>query len=134
MKLSPRGCVLEFARLYTQAGACHLRLRVARGFWPRFRGLMLAPPLPDGDALLIRRCAGVHCLFMRYAIDVVYLDDDGQVLQCVRNLRPWRMSVADRQAKITKKQSRVHTLELAAGSIDRYLIVPGDSLAWSANV
>lgn len=95
---------------------------------------MLAPPLPAGDALLIRRCASVHCLFMRYAIDVVYVNDDGRVLQCVRNLLPWRMSAANREAKIAKKQSHVHTLELAAGSIDRYLITPGDRLAWAANV
>ena len=134
MSLHPSGCVFEPAQLHTQAGVCHLRLRVARGFWARFRGLMLAPPLPAGDALLIRRCASVHCLFMRYAIDVVYVDDHGWVLQCVRNLRPWRMSVANREAKIAKKQSQVHTVELAAGSIDRYLITKGDRFNWVANV
>lgn len=131
MKLAPRGYVLEFAQLHTRAGVCDLRLRVACSFWARFRGLMLAPPLPHGEALLMQRCASVHCLFMRYAIDVVYVDD-GQVLQCVRNVRPWRISVAGRQAKITMKQSRVHTLELAAGSIDRYSIAQGDRIAWAA--
>lgn len=134
MTLHPPGCVFEFAQLHTRAGVCHLRLRVARSFWARFRGLMLAPPLPSGDALFMQRCASVHCLFMRYAIDVVYVDDDGQVLQCVRNLRPWRMSVANRRAKITTKQSWIHTLELAAGSIDRYAIAQGDRIAWTANV
>ena len=133
MKPTLHGCGLEFAQLHTRAGVCHLRLRVARGFWARFRGLMLAPPLPHGHALLMRRCASVHSLFMRYAIDVVYVDDDGQVLQCVGNLRPWRMSVADGRAKTAKKQSRVHTLELAAGSIDRYLIAQGDRVAWAAS-
>lgn len=134
MTLYPPSCVFEFAQLHTRAEVCHLRLRVARSFWARFRGLMLAPPLPAGDALLIRRCASVHCMFMRYAIDVLYVADDGRVLQCVGNLRPWRMSVANRQAKVTMKQSHVHTLELAAGSIDRYLIAPGDRLDWAANV
>lgn len=134
MTLHLPGYVFEFAQLHTRAGVCHLRLRVARSFWARFRGLMLAPPLPAGDAFLIRRCASVHCLFMRYAIDVVYVDDDGRVLQCVPNLRPWRMSVANRRAKITKKHSQTHTVELAAGSIDQYLITQGDRLNWVANV
>jgi uncharacterized membrane protein (UPF0127 family) len=133
MTLPQPGYVFEFAQLHTQAGVCQLRLRVARSFWARFRGLMLAPPLPAGDAFLIRRCASVHCMFMRYAIDVVYVDDDGRVLQCVRNLRPWRMSVANRRAKITKKHSQTHTVELAVGSIDRYLITQGDRFNWVAN-
>jgi uncharacterized membrane protein (UPF0127 family) len=127
--------MFEFVQLHTRAGVFHLRLRVARSFWSRFRGLMLAPPLPESHGLLIWRCAGVHCLFMRYAIDVVYLDDDGQVLQCVPNLRPWRMNVADRQAKMDrKKKSRVNTLELAADSIARYSIAQGDRIARVANV
>ena len=130
MTLHPPGCVFEFAQFHTRAGVCHLRLRVARSFWARFRGLMLAPPLPAGDALLIQRCASVHCLFMRFAIDVVYVDDNGRVLQCVRNLRPWRMSVANRRAKIANKHSQTHTVELAAGGIDRYLISQGDRFNW----
>lgn len=134
MPLHPPGDVFEFAQFHTRAGVCHLRLRVARSFWARFRGLMLAPPLPAGDALVIQRCASVHCMFMRYAIDVVYVDDDGRVLQCVRNLRPWRMSVASHRAKTKKKPSRIHTVELAAGSIDRYLIAQGNRFNWMANV
>lgn len=134
MTLHPPGYVVEFAQLHTRVGVCHLRLRVARSFWSRFRGLMLAPPLPAGDAFLIPRCMSVHCLFMRCAIDVVYIDDDGRVLQCVRNLRPWRMSVASRRTKITKKHSQTHTVELAAGSIDRYSITQGDRFKWVANV
>lgn len=103
-----------------------MRLRVARGFWSRLRGLMLTASLPGGEALLIPRCASVHCLFMRYAIDVVYVDDEGQVLQCVHNVRPWALSIADRARRTTTKKRMIHTLELAAGSIDRYRIAQGD--------
>lgn len=134
MTRRPSSYVYEFVQLHTRAGVCQLRLRVARSFWARFRGLMLAAPLPDGEALLLRRCASVHCLFMRFAIDVVYVDDDGQVLQCVRNLRPWRMSVCNRQAKMPDWRSQTHTVELAAGSIDRHLIALGDRFDWVPNV
>jgi len=106
--------------LHTATGAHPLRIALADGFWSRLRGLMLAPPLAPSAGLLLTRCASVHCAFMRQAIDVVYLDADGVVLACVPRLRPWRAS-AHRGAR--------HTLELAAGAIDRLGIRPGDRLA-----
>jgi uncharacterized membrane protein (UPF0127 family) len=106
--------------LHTASGAHPLEIALADGFWSRLRGLMLAPPLAPSAGLLLTRCASVHCAFMRQAIDVVYLDADGVVLACVPRLRPWRAS-AHRGAR--------HTLELAAGAIDRLGIRPGDRLA-----
>lgn len=105
--------------LHTASGAHPLDIALADGFWSRLRGLMLAPPLAPSAGLLLTRCASVHCAFMRQAIDVVYLDADGVVLACVPRLKPWRAS-AQRGAR--------HTLELAAGAIDRLGIRPGDRL------
>jgi uncharacterized membrane protein (UPF0127 family) len=105
--------------LHTASGAHPLDIALADGFWSRLRGLMLAPPLAPSAGLLLTRCASVHCAFMRQAIDVVYLDADGVVLACVPRLKPWRAS-AHRGAR--------HTLELAAGAIDRLGIRPGDRL------
>ncbi|NIA54504.1 pilus assembly protein [Massilia sp. TW-1] len=106
--------------LHTASGAHPLEIALADGFWSRLRGLMLVPPLAPNAGLLLTRCASVHCAFMRQAIDVVYLDADGVVLACVPRLRPWRAS-AHRGAR--------HTLELAAGAIDRLGIRTGDRLA-----
>lgn len=106
--------------LHTASGTHPLEIALADGFWSRLRGLMLAPPLAPSAGLLLTRCASVHCAFMRQAIDVVYLDADGVVLACVPRLKPWRAS-AHRGAR--------HTLELAAGAIDRLGIRPGDRLA-----
>jgi uncharacterized membrane protein (UPF0127 family)/Flp pilus assembly protein TadG len=92
---------------------------LADGFWTRLRGLMLAPPLAPDAGLLLTRCAGVHCAFMRQAIDVVYLDAAGVVVKCVPRLRPWRASAG---------HGARHTLELAAGAIERLGIRPGDRL------
>ena len=105
--------------LHTAGGAYPLKIALADGFWSRLRGLMLAPPLAPDAGLLLTRCASVHCAFMRQAIDIVYLDANGVVLACVPRLRPWRAS-AHRGAR--------HTLELAAGAIDRLGIRPGDRL------
>lgn len=116
--------------LTTTKGQYPLDLKLANGFFSRFRGLMLSRPLTLNQGLLITRCSSVHCAFMRYAIDVVYLDDQGRVTKCVRQLRPWHASVSstgkDSQGKPYARAA--HTLELAAGSIDRLHIRPGDQL------
>lgn len=97
------------------------RLRVARSFWQRFKGLMLSPPLPSAQGLLIPRCASVHTLFMRYPLDVVYLDARGTVVKLVPTLQPWRLSWGGRSA--------TQTLEMTAGGIGHCGIALGDRLA-----
>lgn len=128
MNFSLRSSVFQAAQLHTKAGVYDLRLRVAHSFWSRFRGLMLTPPLTIDAGFLILACASVHSMFMRYAIDIVYLDDAGQVLQCVPNLSPWKISIANLARTRKKGPSAVHTLELAAGSIHRFQIETGDTL------
>jgi len=101
-------------------GRVQLRLRVADGFFSRFKGLMLRSALPEQEALLITRCNSVHSAFMRCAIDVVYLDENGYVLRCAEHLRPWRASFGGRGAR--------HALELRAGSVERFGIRPRERL------
>jgi uncharacterized membrane protein (UPF0127 family) len=123
--------------LFTAHGACQLDLRIAKTFLARFRGLMLAAPLAPAQGLLIPHCPSVHCAFMRYPIDVVYLDRRGIVTRCVPNLRPWRASFSrlGRDAQGRRCARAFHTLELAAGAIAAYGIAPGDRLShpeWDA--
>jgi outer membrane protein OmpA-like peptidoglycan-associated protein/uncharacterized membrane protein (UPF0127 family) len=107
------------AILHTSSGSHGLRLHVAASFASRLRGLIGAAPLAMGEGMLITRCRAVHTCLMRQCLDLVYLDRHGRVLHCVRGLAPWRMHAAARA---------VHVLELAAGSIARYHIAPGDQL------
>ena len=65
------------------------RIEVADTFCHRLRGLMLRRPLPPGDGLLLTRTSSVHTCFMRFALDVTFLDGRGRVLREVR-LAPWR--------------------------------------------
>jgi len=87
---------------------CH-QARWARSWWARTRGLIGAPALQEGQGLLIDRCDGVHMFFMRYAIDVIFLDEAGQVVALRENLRPWRMTRLYRRAR--------RALELPVGAV-----------------
>lgn len=117
------------AGLQTAQGRHALTLRVAEGFVSRLRGLMFTRALPPDTGLLIRACASVHTCFMRYAIDVVYLDRDHCVTGCVERLRPWRASVGKRGDRARP----CHVLELPAGSIAGWCIAPGDRLEFHLN-
>lgn len=64
-------------------------LESAAGHWGRFRGLMLSKSLPDGAGLVIPGCRSIHMMFMRYAIDAVFYDDDRRVTRVSRQVRPW---------------------------------------------
>ena len=68
------------------------RARVARSFLARFRGLMLTASLEPGTGLLFPRTSSVHTHFMRYPIDVVFLDAEGRVVSIKPALRPWRFA------------------------------------------
>ena len=98
-----------------------LNVYMADSFNTRFRGLMLRPRdfLPMGTGLLIAPCNSIHMMFMRFPIDVVYIDKNYQVLKQVPNVRPW-LSLSACWNKNTWA-----TLELPVGSIEAYGIQAG---------
>jgi uncharacterized membrane protein (UPF0127 family) len=66
-------------------------LQVADTHWTRLRGL-LGQCLERGQGLWIIPCRGVHTLFMKFPIDVLYLDENNFVLHTEENVRPWRVT------------------------------------------
>ncbi len=59
-------------------------------------GLLSRTGLEPGEALWIVPSRGVHTWGMRFTIDVLALDDAGTVIDCVSNLRPWRVRLPRR--------------------------------------
>jgi len=91
----------------TDAPPPAMRIATAEGFWQRFFGLMFRrPPPAPGRGLLLLRCTSIHTCFMRYALDIAWLDGQGNVVGIVRHLKPWRARIGPRSAR--------HVLELAA--------------------
>ena len=63
-----------------------------RGFGGRLLGLMGHPGLPPGQALVLEGDNSIHTLFMRFPIDVVFLDGAGRVKHLYHAMPPWRFS------------------------------------------
>jgi uncharacterized membrane protein (UPF0127 family) len=97
------------------------RAQVAKSYWSRLLGLMGKRELPDGEGMLIDPCSSVHTLFMRFPLDVVFLDREDRITHIAANLRPYRMAMA----KGGKK-----ALELAAGTAADAGLATGNQLVF----
>jgi uncharacterized membrane protein (UPF0127 family) len=68
--------------------------------WQAFKGLMLRKALPDGHGLLFRPARGIHTQFMRFPIDLVFLDKSDTVVKIRPAMRPWRFDFTNADAVI----------------------------------
>jgi uncharacterized protein len=58
----------------------------------RRRGLLGRDRMEPDSAIVITRCNAVHTFWMRFAIDIAFVDSTGTVKKIVEALVPWRMS------------------------------------------
>lgn len=96
--------------------------RTARGFWSRLTGLLGRSSLEAGEALVLEPCNSVHTAFMRFAIDVLYVDRSGRVVKAVSELKPFRVSGVLHGAR--------SVIELPSGTIADSDTAPGDQLTF----
>jgi uncharacterized membrane protein (UPF0127 family) len=85
----------------------------------RRRGLLGRDGLGPQAALMLTPCLAVHTAFMRFPIDIVFLDRDGFAVKLLSDVPPWRMTAA---------VSAHSVVELAAGSLRRHAVALGDRL------
>ena len=96
------------------------KARRADSFASRGRGLMFTRELPQGGGLVIEPCSSIHMFFMRYPLDVLFLDREGKVVFMYRGIKPWRMGRIVRGAR--------SAVELPEGTIHRTGTQIGDRI------
>jgi hypothetical protein len=99
------------------------RCTVAESSLTRLRGLLGREGLEPGEGLLLRPASAVHTYFMRFPIDVVFLDRALVVVGISDGVDPWR-AASRRGAKAV--------LELPAGESSRRGLAVGDQLTLAA--
>jgi len=97
------------------------RCRVASSLRDRAVGLLRTPEVRTGEGLLIERSPSIHMFFIRYPIDVVFVDRTGRVTRTVSRLQPWRVVWWARGAR--------DCIELRAGALEGTRTAPGDQLS-----
>ena len=85
----------------------------------RRKGWLGRDAAPVGEAIWIEPCEAIHCFFMRFNIDVLFLTRDLRVLSLRRSVKPWRIAVCLRAHSV---------IELPEGTIDTSGTREGDQL------
>jgi uncharacterized membrane protein (UPF0127 family) len=99
------------------------RCVLADTLWRRLRGLIGHGKLDAGEGIVLRPSWTVHTFFLRFPIDVMFVDVDQVVTKVVPNLSPWRWA--------TCRGAR-DVVELRAGECERAQVAVGQRLAWAA--
>ena|SRR5438067_7829124 len=86
----------------------------------RVKGLLGRECLEDGQGLLFRQCSSLHTLFMRFPIDILFMDKSGKVIRSRSNVRPFKLVAAPFRA--------YYALELPSEAIHKSSTKVGDRL------
>jgi uncharacterized membrane protein (UPF0127 family) len=85
----------------------------------RNKGLLGRTNLAHGEGLWIVPCEAVHTFFMKFSIDLVYIDRKLQVRKVRSSVAPWRISGCLRAHSV---------IELPAGTIRKTQTEVGDQI------
>jgi uncharacterized membrane protein (UPF0127 family) len=101
------------------------RLEDAGGLGGQSRGLLGRKDLDAGDGMLfvngrINPFMWMHMMFMKFAIDIVFLDRNDRVIKINHELKPWRFSSIVFGAR--------KALELSSGAAARSGTAAGDTI------
>ena len=96
------------------------KIKTARSFWSKGLGVMFWKNFGENKGLLLPSTNAIHTFFVRFPLDLVFLDENKTIVQLVENLRPWSFSPVVWKAK--------NTLELPAGSIKKHKLEINDKI------
>jgi uncharacterized membrane protein (UPF0127 family) len=93
--------------------------------WPgRLRGYLARPEPRPGEGMLLVRCSAVHMFGLEFALDLIFLDKSGLVVETIEDLRPWKRTSRIGDARCV--------LEVPTGSIRASYTRVGDRFTWTS--
>lgn len=96
------------------------RGEIANDFFSRLKGLLGRAGLEVGEALVITQCNSIHMFFMKFPIDVCFLDKKNKVVGIVQDIRPFQLSPIFWRA--------VSAVELPGGVLAQARVSIGDQI------
>jgi len=69
-----------------------LNASLAGSFFTRMFGLLGRESLKQDEALVLKPCNSIHTFFMRFPIDVIFLDKNNRVVKTLPAFKPFRLS------------------------------------------
>jgi uncharacterized membrane protein (UPF0127 family) len=111
---------MAFLRNSTTGAIIATRIDRLSGFFQRAVGLLARASVQRDEGVWLARCHAIHTIGMRHTIDVMFVDDDGVVLQIDREVKPNRFALSCRNAK--------GVVELGGGALRQIDVMIGDRL------
>jgi uncharacterized membrane protein (UPF0127 family) len=87
----------------------------------RMKGLLGRSNLKALEAMVIKPCNSIHTFFMRFAIDVLFVNKEDKVVKCIANMPVFRLSPIYLSSRFV--------VELPAGTIQATNTIEGDQIA-----
>ncbi len=77
----------------------NIKVIIAKSFWQKLLGLIIYSKFPENSIMLIKKCKSIHTFFMRFKIDVIFVDKGNRIVKLKENLSPWRICIGGIRAR-----------------------------------
>ena len=90
---------------------------IAKSSFARMKGLLGREGLSSNEALVILQCPCIHMFFMRFGIDVIFVDKYDKVVGLVEKIQPFQFSPFFYSASyaIEVSEGTIHSTQTAVG-------------------
>lgn len=96
--------------------------KIADSAISRLVGLLNRKTFSPEEALVITQCRSIHMFFMKFSIDVIFVDRNNKAIGLVHNIQPYRMSPYFIRAK--------KAIEIFPGIINQSQTTLGDEISF----
>lgn len=96
-------------------------VKVANNFVTRTFGLIPKNSLKEGEGLIIKPCCSIHTFFMKFAIDVLFVNKKNEVVALYENVKTWQI--------LPIHLTSQYVIELPAGTITAKNIAKHDIIS-----
>ena len=76
---------------------------IADSFTKRFLGYMFRKK-PHYEAILIKPCNSIHTFFMKFPIDVLFIDENMEVLSKIEGLKPGKIIMPQKKCEMVMER------------------------------
>lgn len=95
-------------------------VKLADSFIKRGLGLLPKSSISEDEGLVIKPCCSVHTIFMRFSIDILFINKKNEVIALYKSVKPYRI--------LPIHLTSSYVVELASGVINAKNIKKGDTL------
>lgn len=92
-------------------------VKVADNFFSRSIGLLSKKSLSEGEGLIIKPCCSIHTFFMKFNIDVLFINKKNKVIALYEKVNPWNV--------LPIHITSYYVIELPSGTISKKNIDKG---------